>query len=360
MAQQSKKRKFSEIEQIDDVNGPLPNSSIQGAITSLSPVKPGRKSSYFDGMLADDTSKIRFVGFEPLQQKKLVNFLERNVPVQIDNCEIKTARQGEGYEVMLKSSSIIKESPKKLVVSTLRQTTTEEVMTISLEEISTLDDYQKVNVSIKVISVNAPDTISDLSHQDVFVADQTGSVRVCLWNNYINSLKQGESYNLTSFSVREFRSKKYLNMPRSGAEIAAINDLGSISEAPPEEEQKTTIENVQVVGVPTLDMYKACLQCKARVEPLTPPFGKCSKRDCDMIQRYDLCTDQATARLLLMYTSGDRQQRYITCHVFGQLINKLASLSLENEISSKALLSLPQLKSVTFVKDKLIMTAFDQ
>ena len=160
---------------------------------------------------------------------------------------------------MRKSSSLIKESQKKLDVSTLRQTTTEEVMTYSLEEISTLDDYQKVNDS-KVISVNAPDTVSDLSHQDVFVADQTGSVRVCLWDNYINSLKQGESYNLTSFSVREFRSKKYLNMPRSGAEIAAINDLGSVSEAPPEEEQKTTIENVQVVGVPTLDMYKACLQ----------------------------------------------------------------------------------------------------
>ena len=240
------------------------------------------------------------------------------------------------------------------------QTTAEEVKTVSLEEMSTIDNYKKVNVSIKVVSVNAPDTVSDLSHQNVFVADQTGSIRVCLWDNHIDTLKQGHSYNLTNFTVREFRSKKYLNMPRSGAEIKAINDLGSVSEMPLEEEETITIQNVQVMGVPSLNMYKACMQCKARVEPLTPPFGKCSKQDCDMIQRYDLCADQATARLLLMYTSGDKQQRYITCHVFGQLINQLASLSLDNEITSKTLLSLPQLKSVTFVKDKLIMTAFDQ
>lgn len=143
------------------------------------------------------------------------------------------------------------------------QTTAEEVKTVSLEEMSTIDNYKKVNVSIKVVSVNAPDTVSDLSHQNVFVADQTGSIRVCLWDNHIDTLKQGHSYNLTNFTVREFRSKKYLNMPRSGAEIKAINDLGSVSEMPLEEEETITIQNVQVMGVPSLNMYKACMQCKA-------------------------------------------------------------------------------------------------
>lgn len=79
------KRKFAEIEQLDSVDQTLPNSCIHGAITTISPVKRGRSASYFDGVLADDTSKIRFVAFEPLQQKKLVNFQEKNVPVKIEN-----------------------------------------------------------------------------------------------------------------------------------------------------------------------------------------------------------------------------------------------------------------------------------
>ena len=32
------------------------------------------------------------------------------------------------------------------------------------------------------------------------------------------------------------------------------------------------LQNVQIVGVPQLHSYNACLQCKARVEPLTPPL----------------------------------------------------------------------------------------
>ena len=56
-------------------------------------------------------------------------------------------------------------------------------MAVSLKEKSTVHNFEKVNISIKVIDVNTPDTVSDLSHQDVFVADHTGSIRVCLWDD---------------------------------------------------------------------------------------------------------------------------------------------------------------------------------
>ena len=60
----ARKRTHEAIEQIDDVDGPIANTSIHGAITSLSPVKKGRNSIFFDGTLADETSKIRVVGFD--------------------------------------------------------------------------------------------------------------------------------------------------------------------------------------------------------------------------------------------------------------------------------------------------------
>ena len=56
--------------------------------------------------------------------------------------------------------------------------------------------------------------------------------------------------------------------------IEIAPDIGTIVEATPEEEE-TTIDSVQIVGVPLLDVCKACLQCKARVEPMTSPHGKC-------------------------------------------------------------------------------------
>jgi hypothetical protein len=65
-----------------------------------------------------------------------------------------------------------------------------------------------------------------------------------------------------------------------------------------------------------------------------------------MNQQYDLCTDQATAKLLLMYKSSDGQQNYITWYAFDQLVMELVDLSSANDITSKELLNLPELKSI--------------
>ena len=64
----AKKRNHEEIENIDDVNGPMSSTSIHGAVVTLSPVKKGQKAMFFDGMLADETSQIRLVGFQGTQQ----------------------------------------------------------------------------------------------------------------------------------------------------------------------------------------------------------------------------------------------------------------------------------------------------
>ena len=70
------------------------NTSLHGAITSLSPIKKGWKSLFFDRMLADNTSKVRVAGFEALQQKKLNELYQKNGPIQLVDCEVKKTRHG--------------------------------------------------------------------------------------------------------------------------------------------------------------------------------------------------------------------------------------------------------------------------
>ena len=71
---------------------------------------------FFDRLLADETSQIRLVGFQGIQQRKLNDYYEKNIPVEL---EVKPAHQGEGYEVMLKNATLIKQSPKRLDVTLL-------------------------------------------------------------------------------------------------------------------------------------------------------------------------------------------------------------------------------------------------
>ena len=91
------------------------SASIHGVCSSISPVKKGQKSDYFDAQLSDGTSNVRIVGFRKSQQVKMKQHFENNTPLHLDNCEVKVGKRGEQLEVLLKGSTSINASPKKLV-----------------------------------------------------------------------------------------------------------------------------------------------------------------------------------------------------------------------------------------------------
>lgn len=228
MAQLSRKRKHDEIDHIDSVDKPLASTSVHGAITSLSPAKQGRKSIFLDGTLADDTSKIRIAGFDAQQQKTLNDYQQNNIPIQLINCEVKPSRHGHGYELILKSCTQIKESPKKLNVPALINATFTGPKTITLDALPTMGIFEKVTTAVKAIAVKERDSVGDKQRQDVIVADETGTAQVCLWEDDINKLVKNQ---VTVYTVREYQSTKYLLMAREGTEIVPIADIGIVTEA---------------------------------------------------------------------------------------------------------------------------------
>ena len=133
--------------------------------------------------------------------------------------------------------------------------------------------------------------------RDVVVGDSTGTSKVTLWEEHVDAMDVETRYRLEKFVVREYASQKYLSMSRSGSVIVVIDDIGDV-ETVTYGTSAVTICNPEIIGVPQLDIYKACLRCKARVEPLTPPLGRCSKAGCLMMQRYDRCVNQLSTKLV--------------------------------------------------------------
>lgn len=85
----AKKRVYSEeVDNLDEVKTAT-NLTVHGAVTAISPVKKGTHSIFFDGMLADNTSRLRMVGFNSVQQKQLQELHEKMVPAQLVNCKVK-------------------------------------------------------------------------------------------------------------------------------------------------------------------------------------------------------------------------------------------------------------------------------
>ena len=177
---------------------------------------------------------------------------------------------------MLKRSTSIKESPKKLDVTSLMMDV--KTATIKLSTLETLDSFQKVTVNIKVVDIKEIIEVDGKEKQDVTVADESSVARVSVWEGNVNIMKHSQSYCLKDFMVREYQNTKYLTMAKDGSEIIPIEDIGGVAEKT-EDNELYVIKNVTVGGVPYFDTYKSCLQCKARVEPETEARGKCSKPD---------------------------------------------------------------------------------
>ena len=216
---------------------------------------------FFDGVLADKTSQIRLVRLQGMQQRKLNNYHYKNIAGALETCEAKSARQGEGYEVMLKTSTLIKQSPKKLDVASLMADIATAFKTVTLSSLESLDDFQKVTVNIKVVKLKDETQDGERLKRDVSAADESGVARVSVGEGNVNAMEKDRSYCLKNFMVREYQRTKYLTMAKEGSEINPIGDIGAVAEQGDRDDELWVINDVTVAGVLYFDTYKSCLQC---------------------------------------------------------------------------------------------------
>ena len=248
---------------------------------------------FFDGTIADSTAMIRLVGFNPLQQRKLQEIQEKKVPVELSNCEVKQSQYGPGYEVMLKGSSFIRASHRigidVPVIFAENVTTVPQSSEIVLEGFSAMESYSKVTI-IGAKAVEIKDE-HELIEQDVIIANSTDNAKVTQWDEQIGCLETGRSYQFKDFVVRVFQRNKYLSKGDT-SEIIAVGDIGPVFGGSSEtSEDCIDLVNIVIVGVPELDTHKICFRCTSRVESSISQLGRCTRFDCQMMQRYDMCQD---------------------------------------------------------------------
>ena len=259
---------------------------------------------------------------------------------------------------MLKTNTQIYKSPKKIDTGTI-MASTPETKTVTIDALPTLPQYEKISVDVKVLHLyNTEEVGADKKvKREVCIADHTAATRVVLWEQHVNALEEGKCYKLKNFHVKEFQLKKHLSMPKSDFEITEIDNIENTVTQPPDDEEHTVIKDVQIIGVHQLDSYKTCLQCKARVEPLTPPLGKCTNEDCKMIQLFDLCQDQTIARVLLRHQSQEGKWETTTCSAFGDVVYQLANIRNNEPISKADLLKGQKFQEVQFLTTKKIIVS---
>ena len=83
---------------------------------------------------------MHLVGFKKSHKSKMKQMMESKEPIHIDDCQIKSAKWGNGLEILLKGLTQIKKSPKKIDTTNM-QLETDEILLIQLDA-KVLDIYK--------------------------------------------------------------------------------------------------------------------------------------------------------------------------------------------------------------------------
>ena len=275
------------------------NISVEGKITKLSPqMKKSRstQNEYFDGLLSDNKTSLRLVGFNEQKRARLEYFFNDDTPVVITKCTAETSKANEQLQVIINSSSEITSSATtfKAVVDN----------NIKLEQLPLLPKYREVTFDAKVTVVHKPTTVGKLQidMQDVILSNATGCAKMTVWRPFIGTITEGQSYHFVNIGINKFNAKKYLVYGDNSSKqpITAIGEV-----VMPPTENKQTATNCEVIAVTNLKNTRLCITCKGSVLSIKTAIGKCQK--CGAIQKIKACSSRISTRLFLTASTFNRK-----------------------------------------------------
>lgn len=112
-AKEIKEDEFPSLKEADASD----NAKIHRVVASLSPMKKGKSASFLEAKITDGDTEMPLVRFQGSQRKRLADFQEKSESVTLQNCKIKKARQSDDLEVLLKSATKVKKSPRKFTIA---------------------------------------------------------------------------------------------------------------------------------------------------------------------------------------------------------------------------------------------------
>jgi hypothetical protein len=157
-----------------------------------------------------------------------------------------------------------------------------------LSDLDKRANYDQVTVKAKVIRVELPAQVSsNLRKQDVIIADSSATTRLTLWQDAIGQLCVDKSHLFSNFTVRTFRSEKYLSFPKEGASYKDIGDVAIDDLA-----DDTVVVTGAKVAAATLTKYSARVACNSKLEATQFSDDIAQYTKCGMQQLFEKCTSQ--------------------------------------------------------------------
>ena len=159
----------------------------------------------------------------------------------------------------------------------------------------------KINISGRVSFQGSTETIQangkTLKKLETVLTDETGSIRLVLWESDIDRVQNGQTYNLTRAIVKNFQDNKYITLNRQSA-IAQTQITIQRNDEQLIDNQLNTV-SCPADGVEKVTTYLSCRKCNTAL-PLTAEKNILYCANCGCAQLKDKCTKRTIAKTLFI------------------------------------------------------------
>ena len=333
----------------------------------MSPIKVSAsgKCKYFNMTLQTSEGAKTAVCFSPEKRTILEKHEADKSPVKISNFKFSSNYSKEN--VVIDRASKITSVGNDVGFNYVEMTPPSVTSLLSLNQVSS---EQLVTLKAKVAKISGSKKLttarnpnSQLVKQELVIADPTASVKVILWEQFVDSLKENQTYVFKNLRLkRENNGSMYLNTPKS--------DQFSFEEC--EEFATSVVEDIQlfssievsasIIGVESISTYQACLKCAKKAVPKRGKVLECES--CHMIQK--VSPENKRWFLRCLFADLKNEGETISLAIFNENVKAMVDLvpqpiclaHVAPDDLSDALLSIPDVK-ITYdsVAKKLIHIA---
>ncbi|XP_028404097.1 uncharacterized protein LOC114526773 [Dendronephthya gigantea] len=319
---------------------------------AVSPVKVSASGTckYFNMTLQTSDGSMNAVCFSPEKRSVLQKFQTEKSPVKITTFRT-SSKYGKEDVVIDKATKI---TPVEKNIGFEHRDLAPSFVT-SLASLNQVSAEQLVTVKAKVAKVSGSKKISSqrissghLKKQEIVIADPTTSMKLILWEQFIDCLEADQTYMLKNLRLKQNGTTKYLNTPKS--DTFSFEKVEEFTEPVIEDVQTlSTIDVcVSLLGVESISAYHACRKCGKKTSSKNEGVLQCET--CRMVKKSGSASKLWFLRLL--FKNVKKPSDTISLSIFNDNLTRIVDYlpeevdltTISPEQLSIALLSMPQVQ----------------
>ena len=283
--------------------------------------------------MTDGKKSVRLGSFDTALLGAMQASRNEQTGISLTNCQVKKARDNTDLEIVANKHSLVQSSPKKFKLSPSLPDH------VGLGDLYTFSINQDINVTIKVSSISALQTVTKadgkhLTKQDCIIGDGMAACRVGLWEKDVDCFKDGCSYTLTAVGVRKYAQKRLWSMTQN-TEIVEIDDIGDTiheMDDSDNDHNHTTVHD-EIDTVEHCEEYLSCKLCRAKMTKCTTGIlAVCSKSTCAAKTKVSKCNRSSIAKVVIKDNEGFEYKVTVFDNVLSTIIEGINGDSLDEKL----------------------------